>query len=126
MRLLVATRATQGTVAGDEDTGVIPGEIVEPHSVCDRDLYVDTLPCGCGRLFTGVSSRAGTTTATAADITITVEQLRSIVADSHPDAEPDEADDMVADLIDYGHDLDVGTVVGIHRYELVHRAQPPR
>lgn len=118
MNLLVATRETQGSDESDFDDGIVPGEIVEPMSVCDRDLYVDTLPCGCGRAFIGMTSAKTTTTATIADINIDRDTLRTLVAAHHADADADEVAAMTEQLGEYGDEHDVGTIVTIWRYEL--------
>jgi hypothetical protein len=131
VKLLTATRQTQGTAAFDFEDGIIEGELVEPASVCDRDLNGDewTEGCGCGRSFRGVTSHKLTTTAVVVDVEIDHEQLTEIVGGvdrSHVVAGvryPDEttAEDvaaMVAELIDDGERYPVGSVVGIWCYEL--------
>lgn len=103
----------------DFDTGIVAGEIVEPDVLCDRDRY-HSWPgiCGCGRSFVGMSSGNRTTTAVITDTPITVDQLRVLVAEKHPDADDDDAAGMADDLIAYGQELPVGTVVRIWRYQI--------
>ena len=127
MKLLTATRLTQGTAAGDEDTGIVPGELVEPMSMCDRDRYNDDLPCGCGRMFRGMTSNAQITTAIIAERDLDYDELYDLVKAKNPDCadpDPDEPDrdviaEMTEQLLGYGDEYDEGTVVGIYRYEVV-------
>jgi hypothetical protein len=130
MKLLTATRRTQGAAAFDFEDGIIEGELVEPASVCDRDLNGDewTEGCGCGA-FRGVTSGKLTTTAVVADVEIDYEQLTEIVSGVDRSVlvadvrYPDEttAEDvaaMVADLVEYGERYAEESVVGIWCYTL--------
>ncbi len=61
MKVLVATRRTQGSRADDFHWG-IDGELVWISEVCATDRRGVGKGCGCGRAFAGlVSHRAGTT-----------------------------------------------------------------
>jgi len=121
MRLLTATRQTQGDLADDFDIGTIEGELVEPAPVCDRDLDDEAdNDCGCGRAFVGMTSRRSTTTAIITELDITYEQLRGIVAalDHQQGADPEDVDAMTAQLLDMARDYDTGSIAGILRYNL--------
>ena len=68
MKLLTATKTTQGRRPGDFDYAV-EGELVYLGVVCDRDR--DTGPdggCGCRRAFAGLNSHLATTTAMVRDL----------------------------------------------------------
>lgn len=121
MKLLVATRLTQGDRDDDFDHGTVPGEIVEPFSVCDLDMTNDATPCGCGRAFVGMTSGAATTTAIVADLDLNRATLRGTLAAMHPDEDADLVDAMGEQLIEYGAEHPAGTVVGIAVYELQER-----
>ncbi len=63
MKVLVATRQTQGAVRGDF-CHTIDGELVTPHVVeCS-----DPERCGCSRAFSGLASDRATTTAMVVDL----------------------------------------------------------
>lgn len=63
MKVLVATRQTQGAVRGDF-CHTVEGELVTPHIVeCG-----DPEQCGCGRSFSGLASDQATTTAMVVDL----------------------------------------------------------
>ena len=62
MKVLVATRSTQGTHSGDY-AHTVDGELVTPLSVtCSSPAT-----CGCGRGFPGLGSSRATTTAMVVD-----------------------------------------------------------
>lgn len=125
MKLLTATDASHRDQDEDFDFGTIPGELLEPVSVCDRDRILRWPgACGCGRAFVGMSSHNTTTTAIVADVELTVDQLTAIVADIHRDDIGNDDDDgpvdafgMAVELTEYGHAHDLGTVVRIWLYE---------
>lgn len=63
MKVLVATRQTQGSVAGDY-CFTVEGELVTPLVVeCGSPAQ-----CGCGRGFPGLASSRATTTAVVVDL----------------------------------------------------------
>jgi hypothetical protein len=97
MKVLVATRETQGSHPGDH-CWTVEGELVTPVTVecCTPHL------CGCGRGFPGLGSDRSTTTALVADLPhLTREQVRTAIQDSLERAgwfealEADEADEVV-------------------------------
>jgi hypothetical protein len=62
MRVLVATRSTQGEYEGDYSSA-LDGELVRlPFVECSRPQA-----CGCGRGFAGITSHRATTTAEVVD-----------------------------------------------------------
>jgi hypothetical protein len=78
MRVLVATKETQGSQPGDH-CWTVEGELVTPVTVecCTPHL------CGCGRGFPGLASNRSTTTAIVADRPhLTREQVRTAIQDS--------------------------------------------
>src|SRR3954468_14149361 len=62
MKVLVATRRTQGARAGDYDW-CVDGELVWIQEPCGRDRRREQDSCGCGRGFAGLASHRATTTA---------------------------------------------------------------
>jgi hypothetical protein len=70
MRILVATRETQGW-RSDDYNFCIEGELVWIQQPCGRDLRDPDGPCGCGRGFAGAASHRATSTAmvVASDMT---------------------------------------------------------
>ena len=62
MRVLVATRATQGARSSDSDD-CIDGELVWMIDACPMSWRDPDGECGCGRSFSGMSSLGSTTTA---------------------------------------------------------------
>ena len=66
MRVLVATRQTNGLAEGDCDF-CIEGELVYMQEPCGSDLCDPNGPCGCGRGFSGMNSHRATTTALVID-----------------------------------------------------------
>ena len=75
MRVLRATKATNGDIAGDYMSGV-PGELVYLGLVCATDRDDPDGGCGCGRGFSGLSSARATTTAVVADAPLTGAEVR--------------------------------------------------
>ncbi len=78
MKVLVATRQTQGSQLGDY-SWTVEGELVTPVTVecCSAHL------CGCGRGFSGLGSDRATTTAMVADLPdLQPELLRTAIEDS--------------------------------------------
>lgn len=75
MKLLVATHATQGTVAGDFQW-VPEGELVAMYGFVCHDWQG---ACGCGRSFSGLSSHRGGTSALVTDSALDREQFRDVI-----------------------------------------------
>jgi hypothetical protein len=67
MKVLVATRATQGT-RGNDYHWAIEGELVRVGEVCRKDRNDPDGGCGCGRGFAGLNSHRATTTARVAEV----------------------------------------------------------
>lgn len=119
MRLLVATRRRNGSEAHDYDTGILEGELVEPMPGGWMSDELEDDCCECEYTFLGVSSGNATTTAVIAERPeIDRDTLTAILADKHPDEDADTIAGYVEDQIDWGQAFEVGTVVGIRRYEL--------
>jgi hypothetical protein len=86
MRVLVATKQTQGSQPGDY-AATVEGELVTPVAAeCDSPRT-----CGCGRGFPGLASNRATTTAMVVD---------------RPDLDPDEVRDAIEDSLERGGWLD--------------------
>ncbi|WP_051973357.1 hypothetical protein [Cryobacterium sp. MLB-32] len=67
MKVLVATRASQGARRGDYDH-CVTGELVWMLEPCPASLRNPAGKCGCGRSFEGMSSHRSTTTALVREI----------------------------------------------------------
>ena len=67
MKVLVATRATQGKRL-DDKFECIDGEFVWLVPLCPSSRMDPDSPCSCGRTFAGLSSAGRTTTAEVVDI----------------------------------------------------------
>lgn len=101
MKVLTATRDTQGHVEGDYSF-TVDGELVTPLAVeCSAGPS-----CGCDRGFPGLASSRATSTAKVVDLRhITTERLRQAVRDSlHRDGwskclSPWELEDMVEEHV---------------------------
>lgn len=120
MKLIVATRRTQGCEPGDH-CHALEGELVHlPLLECH-----DPLQCGCGRGFAGVTSHRSTTTAEIVDRALTEDEVVDAVRDSLRaagwlDGLPANsagqaralAGSVVLDLLTVATALPLGTVVG--------------
>lgn len=110
MRLLAATRHTQGDQVWDKFT-CTEGELLRPN-VCPRGYD----QCSrCHRLFAGLASHGVTTTAQLVEVDLTDTQLADIVRDySPPDTDDDTIRALAADLRWPAEqpELTLGTVVG--------------
>src|SRR4051812_16008298 len=80
MRLLTATRERQGELSGDF-CHAIEGELVLMGFVCADDENDPDGGCGCGRAFSGMSSRRATTTALVRELDLTPDDVRTAVED---------------------------------------------
>lgn len=112
MKLLVATRRGQGQRDNDF-CHTVEGEVVYFGVVCDRDRADPDGGCGCGRAFIGLNSNAGTTTAEVRDVPLTREDVTEAVRSSLEQAgwNDQAADKLVDELIEFGQEWPVGTVV---------------
>lgn len=118
MRVLIATRRTQGAMPGDY-CWTLDGELVTPVS----QACGEPDSCGCGRGFPGLASARATTTAMVVERPgLDEEGLHDAVEDSlerdgwlaHLD--DDEIDELVGDHLEAIHRVcahfEVGAVVG--------------
>ncbi|WP_222266653.1 DUF7715 family protein [Modestobacter marinus] len=78
MKLLTATRETQGTWPGDF-CHAIEGELVVLGWSCGCDDGEADGDCGCGRAFTGTNSLRATTSAMVRDLELTVPDVQLAV-----------------------------------------------
>jgi hypothetical protein len=78
MQLLTATREGQGERAGDFSF-TVEGELVLVGFVCATDQADPDGGCGCGRAFSGLSSRKATTTAVVRDLDLDEADVQSAV-----------------------------------------------
>lgn len=79
MKLLTATRQTQGERPGDF-CHAVEGELVLIEFVCARDRRDPGGGCGCGRAFAGMSSHRATTTALVRELELTPDEVELAVA----------------------------------------------
>jgi hypothetical protein len=113
MRLLTAVDIT----GPDDWCGAVPGELVLLGMVCAKDdpEAGGDGSCGCGRVFSGVSTGKATTAATVTEIDITREQLveilRATFAGPHWIFTPDAAEVFADDMIATAEVFEVGTMV---------------
>lgn len=127
MKVLVATRRTQGEHATDYDW-CVAGELVRVGEVCARDRADPDGGCGCGRGFGGLNSHRATTTAAVAEVALSradyVEAIRSSLEqqgwDPCDDDAAEEADALAAVVAGWP----VGAVVERRLDELTVRALP--
>jgi hypothetical protein len=134
MKLLTATRERQGERDGDF-CHAIEGELVLLGFVCATDANDPDGGCGCGRAFSGMSSRRAVTTALVRDVDIAYDDLRLAVeaylvaAGMGPDVVgtvefADLLEETVGDAVHFARFWPVGTVVG-RRLDHVHRRALP-
>jgi hypothetical protein len=130
MKLLTATRETQGTWPGDF-CHAIEGELVVLGWSCGCDDGGADGDCGCGRAFTGTNSLRATTSAMVRDLELTVPDVR-LAVEAHllaagfgpdvlgADVFADHLEESVHDVLHFARFWPVGTVVG-RRLDHVHR-----
>ena len=119
LKVFVATTRTQGD--RDNDFAWTEGpELVDLAMTCDRDRGDPDGGCGCGRAFTGLDSRKGTTTAEIVERDLSLTQYReafhrSLVAGGFGalgDARlRRDAEEAANELASFAADWPVGTVV---------------
>lgn len=133
MKLLTATREGQGDRAGDFCFAV-EGELVFAGLVCATDRRDPSGGCGCGRAFSGLSSRKATTTALVRDLDLSYDDVRLALTDHFVSTGlgPEvigalEFDDLVAEEVEqtirYAEVWQPGAVVG-RRLDSVHLRTP--
>jgi hypothetical protein len=100
----------------------IPGELVYVGEVCATDARYGnpaTGRCGCGRSFSGVTSRHATTLAVVVEMDMTretyVDVLSAGVADAYPGR---DYTDLAAWLADFAAELPVGSLVARSGWEV--------
>jgi hypothetical protein len=135
MRLLTATRQTQGDLPGDFSF-TVEGELVFANDlVCARDRDDPNGGCGCGRAFVGLVSRRATTTALVRDLDISPAELRAAVEEFEvarglgPDVIGvddfvEVVEEKLAELHDIARSVEAGAVVGLRLSHLVWRRYP--
>ncbi len=133
MKLLTATREGQGDRDGDFCFAV-EGELVFVGFVCATDRRDPSGGCGCGRAFSGLSSRKATTTALVRDLDLSYDDVSLALADHFvttgmgPDVIgalefDDLVDQEVEQTIRYAEVWQPGAVVG-RRLDSVHLRAP--
>ena len=125
MKILVATRRSQGDRKGDFSF-CVPGELVYLGLVCDTDRLYPSHGCGCSRAFAGLSSHRATTTAEVGDLDFTLADYIEAVASGLDQAGwgRSSAPEFVEELVGIIAPLAVGTVVGRTFDEVVVREGP--
>jgi hypothetical protein len=125
MKILVATRRSQGDRKGDFSF-CVPGELVYLGLVCDTDRLYPNHGCGCSRAFAGLSSHRATTTAEVVDFDFTVPDYIETMASGLDQAGwgRSSAPEFVEELVGIIAPLAVGTVVGRKFDEIVVREGP--
>lgn len=115
MKLLVATRRTQGDRDNDYSF-CTDGELITMQDPCAKDRLDPDGGCGCGRGFVGMSSHRATTTVevrelpwlTRADLAIA---LRSHIEESGFGLVEEHLDGAVSEMLSWAEGLPTGTVL---------------
>jgi hypothetical protein len=134
MKLLTATRRGQGEQAGDF-CFAIEGELVILGFICATDRNNPDGGCGCGRAFSGLSSKKATTTALVRDLDISVDHLRLAVESYYAAGGmgpnvlgarefSDLVAETVAELADLAPLLPPDAVIGRRLDDLIVRSEP--
>ncbi|WP_197374089.1 DUF7715 family protein [Mycolicibacterium baixiangningiae] len=112
MKILVATKLTQGTRSNDYNY-CVPGELVWVQEPCDRDRRNPDGSCGCGRGFAGVASHRATTTAEVAEVDFSRDELITAMQTSLADGgwPPVWAADVVDENLTIASAFPAGTVI---------------
>lgn len=123
MRVLVATKQTNGAVDGDYHY-CVEGEIVYMQEPCGRDTRDPDSPgCGCGRAFSGTNSHVATSTALVIDSDLSEAEVREALRSSleaggwlDPAFTPPPLADLMveealSDMTDVASHFPVGSVV---------------
>lgn len=115
MNFLVATALTQGEKAGDYHW-CVEGELLWIQEPCGTDRRDREMPCGCGRGFSGVSSRVGNTTARVADVELSREELVAALEASLEQGgwPPIWAAELIDDMIELAAEWPVGAIIDRH------------
>lgn len=128
MKILTATTLTQGDTASDFDW-CHDGEIViVPVFVCDTDRLYPERGCGCGRSWTGVLSRRGTTTALVGESDLSVAVYTALVGDYLRGAwstmlDDDDATELANRTLAIAERFEDGAVVQIRLDDVTERKQ---
>lgn len=112
MKILVATKLTQGTRSNDYNY-CVPGELVWVQEPCGRDRRDPDGGCGCGRGFAGVASHRATTTAQVVEVDFTRAELIAAMQTSLADGgwPQDWAAEVVDDNLTIASAFPAGTVI---------------
>ena len=113
MKVLVATRRTQGARPGDFHWG-IDGELVWISEPCATDRRRLGRGCGCGRSFAGLASHRAVTTAEVRDLPqMTIADYERTLAEGLADAgwPPSWAPEMARDQARLADGWDEGAVI---------------
>lgn len=129
MKVLVATRETQGQRSNDF-TFCNDGELVIIDGPCDRDAGNPDGFCGCARSFSGIDSHRATTTAKVVDIDLSEDDYFYALWTSHEergwsiDDPEDVADveDLAAWLLCLADSFPTGAIVERRLYDIRQRA----
>ena len=112
-RYLIAPPQT-GFRDGQHFSWTVPGELLLPAMICDRDRLAEDedAGCGCSRSFVGMSSATGTTQAVVAEVAHDRAELVELAADAHRRVGLDflDAEEDVDWLADTAADAVPGTV----------------
>ncbi len=118
MKVLVATRRTQG----DRPTDFVwttDGELVSfPSVVCVRDREDPDGGCGCGRSWSGLNSHRAGTTAEVVELEMTREDYITAIASSvhqggwTSEEKPAAVTELANELLDIADSYPVGAVLG--------------
>ena len=130
MKVLVATKESQGELPGDY-SWTVEGELVTPAVLECRSPGT----CGCGRGFPGLASSRATTTAMVVERPeLDREKLWDVLCDSLErqgwlkNLDPDEIDEVVDEHLDCIEivcaNYPVGTIVGRWGTKVWSRAEP--
>ena len=120
MRVLVATRKTQGQRKNDF-CFCNEGELVKLTFDCDKDGDNPDGPCGCRRAFAGLESAKGTTTARVEERAMSLDEYRERMwksyvdegwaAPGHYGLERKESDRMAIEMLGLAKVWVAGTVL---------------
>lgn len=120
MKLLVATKETQGARANDFH-GANENEIVVFSFECDGETVDGS--CGCRRAMTGVNSSGGTTTFKVVESDWTSEKLKNVFFQRYKKIgmEIEEAEEMSEesslDLIEVANQFSIGQIIERRGYD---------
>lgn len=123
MKVLVATRETQGQRSNDF-AFCNDGELVVITGPCDRDAGNPDGICGCARSFFGINSHRATTTAKVVDVDLSEDDYFDAVRTSLEERgwSIDDAEDLADWLLCLADSFPVGAIVEHRLYDIRQRA----